>query len=142
MAGTGHSFRTGIRLGKDALHVLSEPLIEDICRNIALSNSGYRPLQPARNAKPKQPGEERNDDWLFPSRFFGPNNPSAGSNAQVEGSSRFVSRRSASASTGSSSFERFVVLKEKRRAESVSSDSADGSSGHEWSKGMSSKSRK
>ena len=142
MTGTGRSLRTETRWGKDALHVLSAPLIEYIRRNMVFPNPDYRPLQPARNAKPKQPGEERNDDWLLPSRFFGPNTPSAGSNSQVEESSRFVSRLSASASSGSSSFERFVVLKEKRRAESVSSDSADRSSGHEWSKGMSSESGK
>lgn len=56
----------------------------------------------------------------------------------MEGSARVVSRRSVSSSSGGSSFERSVVLKEKRRAESVSSESDDGSSDHEWSKATSS----
>lgn len=75
---------------------------------------------------------------MLPNRSSGSSTPLAENNIQVEGSPKFVSRRSVSASSGSSSFERSVVLKEKRRAESVSSDSTDRSSGHEWSKGTSS----
>lgn len=100
-----------------------------LCYNVP--NPAHRPLRPVTCAKPKQPREERYDESE-------PSTPFIESNTQVEASAKFVSRRSVSSSSGSSSFERSVVLKEKRQAESVSSDSEDGSSDHECSKGSSS----